>query len=87
MIYYLWFIQFCVLMKTEGINLLLLTISAYGHLDELQKAEKSLWTGFTVVGSRYIDGLVQDCSTSITNTPKLLQSCTKSLKWDDIREH
>ena len=34
-------------MKTEGINLLLLTISAFwssyvanGHLDELQKAEK-----------------------------------------------
>ena len=28
-IYYLWFIQQCVLMKTEGINLLLLTISAF----------------------------------------------------------
>ena len=27
-------------MKTEGTNLLLLTISAKGHLDELQKAEK-----------------------------------------------
>ena len=27
-IYYLWFIQYCVLMKTEGTNLLLLTISA-----------------------------------------------------------
>ena len=27
-------------MKTEGTNLLLLTISALGHLDELQKAEK-----------------------------------------------
>ena len=28
-IYYLWFIQQWVLMKTEGINLLLLTISAF----------------------------------------------------------
>ena len=28
-------------MKTEGTNLLLLPISAKGHLDELQKAEKS----------------------------------------------
>ena len=28
-IYYLWFIQLCVLMKTEGTNLLLLTISAF----------------------------------------------------------
>ena len=27
-------------MKTEGTNLPLLTISAQGHLDELQKAEK-----------------------------------------------
>ena len=27
-------------MKTEGTNLLLLTIPALGHLDELQKAEK-----------------------------------------------
>ena len=27
-------------MKTESINLLLLTIPAFGHLDELQKAEK-----------------------------------------------
>ena len=49
-IYYLWFIQYCVLMKTEGTNLLLLTISAFwsssrwplalGHQDQLQKAEK-----------------------------------------------
>ena len=37
-IYYLRFIQECVLMKTECTNLLMLTIS--GHLDELQKAEK-----------------------------------------------
>ena len=29
-----------VLLKNESINLLLLTISANGHLDELQKAEK-----------------------------------------------
>ena len=42
-IYYLWFIEQWVLMKTEGTNL---TISAFwsllakGHLDELQKAEK-----------------------------------------------
>ena len=28
-IYYLWFIQQCVLMKTVGTNLLLLTISAF----------------------------------------------------------
>ena len=42
-------------MKTEGTNLLLLTISASGagHLDELHKAEKylirwSLYTCFTV---------------------------------------
>ena len=28
-IYYLWFIQWCVLMKTEGIDLLLLTISVF----------------------------------------------------------
>ena len=34
---YLWFSQWCVLMKTEGTNLFMLTISA---LDELQKAEK-----------------------------------------------
>ena len=27
--YYLWFIQWCILMKTEGTNLLLLTISAF----------------------------------------------------------
>ena len=27
-------------MKTEGTNLLLLIVSAFGHLDELQKAEK-----------------------------------------------
>ena len=27
--FYLWFIQWCVIMKTEGINLLLLTISAF----------------------------------------------------------
>ena len=27
-------------MKTGGFNILLLTISAKGHLDELQKAEK-----------------------------------------------
>ena len=40
-IHYLWSIQQCVLMKTGGTNLLLLTISAlWGHLDELQKAEK-----------------------------------------------
>ena len=40
-IYYPWFIQWCVLMKTEGTNLTnLLTISALGHLDELQKAQK-----------------------------------------------
>ena len=39
-IFYLWFIQYCVLMKAECTNLLLLTISALGHLDELQKAEK-----------------------------------------------
>ena len=47
-IYYLWFIQQCVLKKTEGTHLLLLTISAFrsssrwpfGHLDELQKADK-----------------------------------------------
>ena len=38
--YYLRFIQQWVLMKTAGTNLLLLTISALGHLDELQKAEK-----------------------------------------------
>ena len=59
-------------MRTEGTNLLLLTISAFwssGHLDELQKAEKfpigwSLYTGFTVmqhppafVGYRLIDEL------------------------------
>ena len=31
---YLWFIQWCVLMKAEGTNLLLVTISAF------QKAEK-----------------------------------------------
>ena len=47
-------------MKTEGTNLLLLAISALGHLDELQKAEKyligwSLQTDFTVVsvGNQY----------------------------------
>ena len=28
-IYYLWFIQYCVLIKTEGTNLLLLTMSAF----------------------------------------------------------
>ena len=28
-IYYLWFIQYCVLMKTEGTNLLVITISAF----------------------------------------------------------
>ena len=28
-IYYLWFIQLCVLMKSDGTNLLLLTISAF----------------------------------------------------------
>ena len=40
-IYHLWFIQWCVLMKAEGTNLLLLTISAFrSHQDELQKAEK-----------------------------------------------
>ena len=40
-IYYMLFIQLCVLMKTEDTNLLLLTISAFlSHLDELQKAEK-----------------------------------------------
>ena len=27
-------------MMTEGTNLLVLTVSALGHLDELQKAEK-----------------------------------------------
>ena len=37
-IHYLWFVQWCALMETEGTNLLLLSIS--GHLDELQKAEK-----------------------------------------------
>ena len=37
---YLWFITECVLMMTECTNLLFLTISALGHLDELQKAEK-----------------------------------------------
>ena len=51
---YMWFIQNCVYIKTEGTNLLLLTIAAFwSHLDELQKAEKypigwSLLTGFTV---------------------------------------
>ena len=51
-IHYLWFIQECVLMKTEGTNLLLLTISAFWSssrwpmatystiVDELQKAAK-----------------------------------------------
>ena len=41
-IYYMWFmiIQWCVSMQTEGTNLLLLTIPALGHLDELQKADK-----------------------------------------------
>ena len=42
-IYYLWFIQWRVSMKTGGTNVLLLTISAFwslGHLDELKKADK-----------------------------------------------
>ena len=41
-IYYMWFmiIQWCVSMQTEGTNLLLLTIPALDHLDELQKADK-----------------------------------------------
>ena len=30
---------------------------------------------------RYIDGLVQDCSSSIANALELLQSSTKSLIW------
>ena len=45
--HYLWFIQECVLMKTEDTNVRLLTISAFwsssrwpGHLDEFQKAAK-----------------------------------------------
>ena len=33
-IYYLWFFQQCVLMKTEGTNLLLLTISAFWRAPE-----------------------------------------------------
>ena len=52
-IYYLWFIQQCVLRKNEGTHSLLLTISAFrrrakGHLDELQKAEK-----YPIIGGRY----------------------------------
>ena len=49
-IYYLWFIQWCVSVMTEGTISLVLTISAFwsssrwplalDHLDELQKAEK-----------------------------------------------
>ena len=46
-IYYLWFIQWCILMMTEGTHLLVfnnfcileLTKVALGHLDELPKAE------------------------------------------------
>ena len=40
-IYYLWFIQQCIIMITEVTILFVSTISlALGHLDELQKAEK-----------------------------------------------
>ena len=85
-IYYLLFIQWCVLMKTEGSNSLLLTISAFWSSSRWPMAtwmssrrQRNIPLGgrYRQVSLYHIDGLVHDCSNSNVWAIELLPYCTK----------